>query len=94
VNGLLPKFKQRNAPKLFVGDNRTGHGSFKNHLNRMDAPDSPEEVMAFHFLCESPALSLPRTRTFGLPILNERQYKEITIAQVQGFATLKFAVEV
>jgi hypothetical protein len=51
-----------------------------------------EEETAFHFIC--PALSIARTREFGKPILNEREYKQTTVSQIQGFAARRIGTVV
>ena len=71
----------------------TGHGKFRKHLHRMGLSENPlclecglEEETSFHFVCECPALSIARSREFGKPILNEREYKQTTVSQIQRFA--------
>jgi hypothetical protein len=61
------------------------------HLHRMVISDTPlclacglEEDTAFNFMCECPALSIARTLAFGKPLLNEREYKQTTVSQIQG----------
>jgi hypothetical protein len=53
-----------------------------------------EEETAFHFVCECQALSIARTREFGKPILNEREFKQTTVSQNQGFAARRIGTVV
>jgi hypothetical protein len=53
-----------------------------------------EEETASHFVCVCPALSIARTREFDKPILNEREYKQTTDSQIQGFAARRIGTVV
>jgi hypothetical protein len=79
----------------------TGHGKFRKHFHRMGLSENPpcvacglEEETAFHFVCVCPALSIARTREFGKPILNGREYKQTTVSQIQGFAARRIGTVV
>jgi hypothetical protein len=55
------------------------------------------EDTAFHFMNVCPALSIARTREFGKPgkpIFNEREYKQTTVSQIQGFAARRIGTVV
>jgi hypothetical protein len=41
--------------------------------------------------CVCPALSIARTREFGKPIPNEREYKQTTVSQIQGLSPSLFS---
>jgi hypothetical protein len=41
-----------------------------------------------------PALLIARTHAFGEPLLNEREYKQTTVSQIQGFAARRVRTDV
>jgi hypothetical protein len=53
-----------------------------------------EKETDFHFMCEYPALSNASTLAFGKPLLNEREYKQTTVSQIQGFAARRVRTDV
>ena len=78
----------------------TGHGNFRKHLHRMRLAESPfcggcelEDETAFHIICECPSFSLLRIRTFGQPMLDERQYKMASLTQIQEFITRRSVID-
>jgi hypothetical protein len=79
----------------------TGHGKFRKHLHRMGLSDNTlclacglEEETAFHFMCECPALSTARKLAFIKPLLNENEYKQATVSQIQRFAARRIMTDV